>query len=49
MNEFERYKHLTENDSDILKLKNRIKKIVVNKRLSSLMNDTKWLELQKGT
>ncbi|MFD2562867.1 DUF6678 family protein [Aquimarina rubra] len=45
---FEKYKYLTENDADIVKLKKQIKKIVASKKLSSVMNDTKWLELQQG-
>ncbi|MFC5048417.1 DUF6678 family protein [Aquimarina hainanensis] len=44
----ERYKYLTENDNDIGKLKQQVKEIIVRKNLSSIMNDTKWIELQKG-
>jgi len=45
---FEQYKYLTENDVDIVKLKQQIRDIVMRKKLSSVMNDTKWLELQQG-
>lgn len=45
---FEQYKYLTENDQDIVKLKEQVRGIVVRKNLSSIMNDTKWLKLQKG-
>ncbi|WP_103070099.1 DUF6678 family protein [Aquimarina sediminis] len=45
---YEKYKYLTENDKDIVKLKKQIKEIAVRKNLSSIMNDTKWIELQQG-
>lgn len=45
---FEKYKYLTENDKDIVKLKQRVSKIVKSRNLSSVMNDTKWLELQQN-
>lgn len=48
LNEFERYKYLTENDVDIIKQRQQVKKMEIERKLSSLMNDTKWLELQKG-
>ncbi|WP_108870051.1 DUF6678 family protein [Aquimarina aquimarini] len=47
MTRYEQYKYFTENDKDIVKLKQEIEEIVVRKNLSSIMNDTKWLELQK--
>lgn len=43
----EKYKYLTQNDSDILKYKERVFKIVEEKGLGSYMNDSKWLKLQK--
>ncbi|AZJ33484.1 DUF6678 family protein [Tenacibaculum mesophilum] len=45
---FEKYKYLTENDKDIVKLKQQVNKIVESRNLSSVMNDTKWLELQQN-
>lgn len=45
---FEKYKYLTENDTNIIKLKQQVATIVARKNLSSVMNDTKWLELQEG-
>lgn len=45
---FEKYKYLIENDPDIVKLKHKVQAIVKSKNLSSVMNDTKWLELQQG-
>ncbi|MGY3791266.1 DUF6678 family protein [Aquimarina sp. 433] len=47
-NLYEKYKYLTENDIDIIKLKEQVATIVTRKNLSSVMNDTKWLELQEG-
>jgi len=48
MTAFEKYKYLTENDADIVKLRQQVREIVKRRNLSSVMNDTKWLELQKG-
>lgn len=48
MNEFDRYKYLIENDTNIQELKQEISKILVDRNLSAVMNDTKWIELQKG-
>lgn len=45
---FEKYKYLTQNDADIVKLKLQVSKIAKQRKLSSVMNDTKWLELQQG-
>lgn len=45
---FEQYKYLTKNDPDIIKLKQQVAAIVKQRNLSSVMNDTKWLELQLG-
>jgi hypothetical protein len=43
-----KYKYFTKNDTDIIKLKEKVKNIVAKKGLSSRMNDTKWLELQSA-
>ncbi|MFB9052137.1 DUF6678 family protein [Formosa undariae] len=43
----EKYKYLTQNDSDILEHKARVLKIIGERGLGALMNDTKWLRLQK--
>ncbi|MDH7447641.1 DUF6678 family protein [Aquimarina sp. 2201CG14-23] len=48
MTVFEQYKYLTENDQDIVKLKQQIRGIAMRKNLSSIMNDTKWIVLQQG-
>jgi len=45
---YARYKYLTENDTDIVALKQKIKMLVVDRNLSSYMNDVNWLELQNG-
>ncbi|WP_020532571.1 DUF6678 family protein [Flexithrix dorotheae] len=45
---FEKYKYLTEKDEDIVKLKQKVSKIIKSRNLSSIMNDTKWLELQQN-
>ena len=45
---YEKYKYLTANDKDIVKLKEQVDVVVSNKSLSSVMNDTKWLKLQQG-
>lgn len=48
ISESEKYKYYTSNDPDILAEKEKIRKIVTKKGLSSVMNDTKWLKLQNA-
>ena len=49
MNEFEQYKEYLQQNSDfVAKWKKNVEKILTRKQLSSIMNDTKWLELQKA-
>ncbi len=48
LNCFELYKYLTENDEDIVKFRQQVKKIEIERNLSSVMNDTKWIKLQQG-
>lgn len=48
ISEREKYKYYTENDKDALELREKVRTIVAEKRLSSVMNDTKWLELQNS-
>jgi hypothetical protein len=46
--EREKYKYFTEKDPYILNLKEQVERIVHQKGLASIMNDTKWLELQES-
>ncbi|SHG89781.1 hypothetical protein SAMN05443549_10865 [Flavobacterium fluvii] len=46
--EREKYKYYIQNDDYALILKDKVKKIVTEKGLSSIMNDTKWLKLQSS-
>jgi hypothetical protein len=48
ISEREKYKYYTQNDNKIKEFKEKIRKIVANKGLSSVMNDTKWLKLQSS-
>jgi len=48
ISEWEKYKYYTQNDEYALALKEEVKKMVVEKGLSSVMNDTKWLKLQSA-
>ena len=48
MNEFEQYKEHLQKYEHIAEFKKKVMKIVFRKNLSSVMNDTKWLELQKA-
>lgn len=48
ISEREKYKYFTQNDSDVLAEKGKIRKIVAKKGLSPVMNDTKWLKLQNA-
>lgn len=45
---FEKYKYLTKNDTNIVKLKQQVREIVKQRNLSSVMNNTKWLKLQQA-
>ncbi len=46
--EREKYKYFTANDPYILNLKAQVNNIVFQRGLASIMNDTKWLELQNA-
>lgn len=46
--EREKYFYYTQNDPDALALKNKVVKSVTQRGLGSVMNDTKWLELQSA-
>jgi hypothetical protein len=47
MNEFEKYKaYLQRNSEWVAEWKKRVQEITFRKGLSSVMNDTKWIELQ---
>jgi hypothetical protein len=48
VSEREKYKFYTQNDNHALELKERVRKVVEEKGLSSVMNDTKWLKLQSS-
>ena len=48
MNEFDTYKSHLEKYPNIAQIKEKVRKIITQKGLSSVMNDTKWLELQKA-
>ena len=48
ISEREKYKYYTQNEPSILEEKQKIRKIVIEKGLSSVMNDTKWLKLQSA-
>ncbi|TCD29018.1 hypothetical protein EZ456_02335 [Pedobacter psychrodurus] len=48
ISEREKYKYYTLNNSNVLVEKEKIRKIVTKKGLSSVMNDTKWLKLQNA-
>jgi hypothetical protein len=46
--EREKYKYYTQNDPHVLDKREKARKIVTEKGLSSIMNDTKWLKLQSS-
>ncbi len=46
--EQEKYRHLSSSDPWILAQKQKVREAVAQKGLTSMMNDTKWLELQKA-
>jgi hypothetical protein len=46
ISEREKYKYYTQNDKRALELKEQIRKVVVDRGLNPVMNDTKWLKLQ---
>ncbi|WP_157541400.1 DUF6678 family protein [Hymenobacter aerophilus] len=46
--EREKYKFYAQNDHYALELREKVRKVVVEKGLSSVMNDTKWLKLQSS-
>lgn len=48
MNEFEQYKEYLRQHNDFVEWKKNVAEILTRKQLSSIMNDTKWLELQKA-
>ena len=45
---FEKYKYFTGKDATIVKLKQHVREIAKRRNLSSVMSDTKWLELQQN-
>ena len=47
ISEYKKYKSFIKKDNDIIKLKQKIKDITRFRQLTSIMNDTKWIELQK--
>jgi hypothetical protein len=48
VSEREKYKYYIQNDNHALELKEKVRKVATEKGLSSVMNDTKWLELQSS-
>lgn len=44
----DKYKYYIQNDNHALELKEKVRKVVSEKGLSSVMNDTKWLKLQSA-
>ncbi|MFC4816792.1 DUF6678 family protein [Flavobacterium sp. GCM10023249] len=48
LSEREKYKYFVNNNKEALALKQKVKNIVAEKGLTSMMNDTKWLKLQSG-
>lgn len=48
VSEREKYKFYIQNDTYALELKEKVRKVVTQKGLSSIMNDTKWLKLQSS-
>lgn len=48
VSEREKYKYYIQNNNSALELKEKIRKVVSQKGLSSVMNDTKWLKLQSN-
>jgi hypothetical protein len=43
-----KYKYYTQNNKFVAELKQKIRKVAAQRGLSSIMNDTKWLELQSS-
>ena len=48
ISEREKYKNYIQNNESVLKLKEKVREVVTAKGLGSVMNDTKWLKLQKA-
>ena len=48
VSEREKYKYYTQNNNYALELREKVRKVVTEKGLSSVMNDTKWLKLQSS-
>lgn len=46
--EYERYRYFTKNDPRIVRMREQMLRIVAQRQLTSMMNDTKWLELQEA-
>lgn len=48
ISEREKYKYYTQNDNYALRLREKVRKVVEERGLCSIMNDTKWLKLQSS-
>ena len=48
MSNYERYQYLMQHDKNIVQLKEKVHKVVKEKKMSAVMNNSKWLKLQEG-
>ncbi len=48
ISERDKYKYYIQNNPDVLAAKEKVRKIVAQRGLSAIMNDTKWLKLQSS-